>query len=162
VCGSATTYNVPTNGAVYVGQTAIVSGVVNGRVTVASDDDIVIAGPTSYVTPGDDVLGLVAKNDMVVAYYVPTDLAWSAATLTQTGQWTDWCHGGTIPAQAYACGKRGTMDFTGSTATNGGGSMSMFTRRNYNYDTNLLYLQPPWFPTVEDAYTVVLSREVKP
>ena len=54
------------------------------------------------------------------------------------------------------------MDFTGSTATNGGGSMSMFTRRNYNSDTNLLYLQPPWFPTVEDAYTVVLSREVKP
>jgi hypothetical protein len=23
-----------------------------------------------------------------------------------------------------------------------------------------VYLPPPWFPTIQDAYTVVLSREV--
>jgi hypothetical protein len=54
------------------------------------------------------------------------------------------------------------MDFTGSTATKNGGSMAMFDYRNYNYDQSLLYLQPPWFPTVEDAYTVILSRELTP
>jgi hypothetical protein len=157
-CGAAVSHPVPANGAIYTEETAIVSGTVNGRVTVASNDDIVIGGSTSYVQTGDDVLGLVAKNDMVVAYYVPTDLAWRAATLAQSGRWTDWCG---APGGG-GCNSHGTMDFTGSTATANGGSMSMFNTRNYNYDQSLLYLQPPWFPTVEDAYTVILSRELKP
>jgi hypothetical protein len=157
-CGSATTYNVPTNGAIYVEQSAVVSGQVNGRVTVASNNNIVIGGDISYVQSGDDVLGLVAKNNMIVAYYTSTGtLNWRAATIAQSGQWTDYCgYGGS------GCGSHGTMNFTGSTATKNGGSMSMFTTRNYNYDSSLLYLQPPWFPTVEDAYTVVMSRELAP
>jgi hypothetical protein len=52
------------------------------------------------------------------------------------------------------------MTFTGSTATHGGGSMSLFNSRVYQYDQTLVYLPPPWFPTVQDAYTIVLSREV--
>ena len=157
VCGAATTYNVPANGAVYVNQTAIVSGTVNGRVTVASNNNIVIGNTISYAVPGDDVLGLVAKNNMVVALYVPSVFTWQAATIAQSGKWTDWCgYGGS------SCGSKTSMTFTGSTATKQGGSMSMFNTRTYNYDPNLLYLQPPWFPTVEDAYTVVISRELKP
>ena len=50
--------------------------------------------------------------------------------------------------------------FTGSTATYGGGSMGLFNSRVYQYDSTLVYLPPPWFPTIQDAYTVVLSREV--
>ncbi len=50
----------------------------------------------------------------------------------------------------------------GSTATNQGGYMSMFTARVYDYDSTLLYLPPPWFPALEDAYTVKLFREVTP
>jgi len=38
----------------------------------------------------------------------------------------------------------------------------MFVTRNYNYDSTLLYLPPPWFPTVDDAYQVAMFREVKP
>ena len=60
------------------------------------------------------------------------------------------------------CGTHGTMTFTGSTATNGGGSMSMFNTRVYNYDTNLLWLTPPWFPTVDKPYTVLMQREITP
>ena len=52
------------------------------------------------------------------------------------------------------------MTFMGSTATAQGGQMSMFDTRNYNYDDSLLYLQPPWFPTIGDAYTVLLFREL--
>jgi prepilin-type N-terminal cleavage/methylation domain-containing protein len=57
-------------------------------------------------------------------------------------------------------GSRTSMTFTGSTATYGGGSMSLFGTRVYQYDSSLLYLPPPWFPTLQDAYTIVLSREV--
>ena len=52
------------------------------------------------------------------------------------------------------------MNFTGSTATDLGGFMNMFATRNYNYDTTLMYLQPPWFPVVESAYTVLVFREL--
>ncbi len=52
------------------------------------------------------------------------------------------------------------MTFTGSTATNLGGYMAQFRTRVYQYDATLAYLQPPWFPTVEEAYTVQLFREL--
>ena len=46
------------------------------------------------------------------------------------------------------------MTFTGSTATLPGGVMDMFANRSYNYDSTLQYLQPPWFPTLPQAYTM--------
>ena len=61
------------------------------------------------------------------------------------------------------------MTFTGSTATYGGtyngttsgGYMSMFnTARVYEYDETLLYLQPPWFPTLGDSLTMLMFREL--
>ena len=38
--------------------------------------------------------------------------------------------------------------------------MGLFKTRVYQYDDTLLYLQPPWFPTIADAYTVTLTREL--
>ena len=32
----------------------------------------------------------------------------------------------------------------------------MFNTRNYNYDSNLLFLSPPWFPNLSDSYTTLL------
>ena len=168
VCsGPITTYAVPSNGAIYVAQTAIVSnaaanGGVAGRVTVASNNNIIIGGDINPVTSGTDVLGLVAGNEMIVAYWVPTNLTWTAATISENGQWRSWNNDGS----------HGTMTFTGSTATHGGpdpqnpqsitgGSMSMFSTRVYQYDPTLLYLQPPWFPTIGDALTTLMFRELK-
>jgi hypothetical protein len=152
VCTTTSTVAVPANGAIYVNQSLVVMGRVKGRVTVASNVDVIIGGNISYVTPGVDVLGLVAKNEMIIAQWTPTILAWSAATIAQTGHWRSW----------NTDGSHSTMTFTGSTATNLGGYMGMFDFRNYNYDVNLLYLQPPYFPVVEDSYTVLLSRELAP
>src|SRR6202007_2898348 len=84
-CGTPTTYNVPQNGAVYSPQSVIVSGVVNGRVTVASNNNVVVSGNISYAQSGDDVLGLVAENNVYVAQWAPTNLSWRAATIAETG-----------------------------------------------------------------------------
>ena len=149
-CGSATTYTVPANGAVYTGQTAIVSGTVNGRVTVASANNIVIANTISYAVSSDDVLGLNAQNDVVIAEYTPSTLAWRAAVLAINGTWKTWSQSGS----------HSTMNLTGSAATASGGSMTMFNTRNYLYDDTLQYLSPPWYPTVEDAYTITIFREL--
>jgi len=154
-CATATTYDIPSNGAVYAAQTVIVSnatssGGVKGRVTVASSGDVIIADNIGPVAAGTDVLGLVASNDMLVASWVPTNLTWSAATIAQTGEWKS----------VGGSGTKGTMTFTGSTATALGGSMGMFDTRVYNYEPSLLYLQPPWFPLINDSLTTILFREL--
>ena len=157
-CASATTYNIPSNGAVFAAQTVIVSnattnGGVKGRVTVASADDVIIGNNIGPVTAGVDVLGLVAADDMFVATWVPYDLTWSAATIAQTGVWKSASNGGDS-------GSHGKMTFTGSTATASGGSMPLFDTRVYNYEPSLVYLQPPWFPLINDSLTTVLFREL--
>ena len=93
-----------------------------------------------------------ATNDtsMLVASWVPTNLTWSAATIAQTGEWKS----------VGGSGTKGTMTFTGSTATALGGSMGMFDTRVYNYEPSLLYLQPPWFPLINDSLTTILFREL--
>ncbi len=53
------------------------------------------------------------------------------------------------------------MTFRGMAATDDGGSFAgMFDVRDYGYDESFLWLPPPWFPVVEDAYTVLFFREL--
>jgi len=133
---------------------------VGGRVTVASNQDIIVGGNIGYVADGKDVLGLIAKNNIYVAEWAPTNVTWRGALLAENGQrsqspdacvvhgvYTSGCHGG-------------TMTFSGSTASYNSPYMDMFTTRNYNYDATLLYLQPPWFPVLAQAYTTVLYRNL--
>jgi hypothetical protein len=155
-CGTATTYGVPTNGAIYANQSVIVSwpsaaSTVNGRVTVASNGNVVVGGNIANAQAGDDVLGLIAKNEMIVAQWAPCPLSWQAATVAQTGAWRS-------ASSSELCNK--TATFTGSAATAQGGYMTQYRTRVYNYDSTLSYLQPPWFPTIDYAYTVLLFREL--
>jgi hypothetical protein len=155
--------NVPNNGAIYVGQPVIVSGIVNGRVTIGGASDIYVGGNLTYQTDGDDVLGLVASRNLIVAQWVPTVLTWRAATIAQSGTWRSYGYDPVTNTneQDYVGNfKLTSATFTGSTAVYAGASMSLFNSRVYQYDQTLLYLPPPWFPTVQDAYTIVLEREV--
>jgi hypothetical protein len=148
---------IPANGAIYVVQDVIVQdatsgGGVRGRVTVASNDDIVVGNDISFVTSGEDVLGLVAKNNVYIAKYTPDPLTWSAGVIAQTGTWQ---------ARDWTGTKKSLMTFRGMAATDDGGSFAgMFTNRDYGYDDSFQWLPPPWFPVVEDAYTVLFFREL--
>jgi hypothetical protein len=162
-CGAAATLSIPANGAIYVGQSVIVSGIVNGRVTVGSAVDIYPGNNLTYAQPGDDVLGLVASHSIIVPQWAPTNLSWRAATIAQSGTFRSYGFDGQLnqaETEFVGNGARTSMTFTGSTATYGGGSMGLFQTRTYQYDSTLLYLPPPWFPTLQDAYTIVLSREL--
>ena len=162
VCGTATNYPVPANGAIYAEQTAVIAGgssscdgltnanCVNGRVTVASNQDIVVGDDLGHVQDGDDVLGLIARNDVIIAQWAPSTTWWRAAVVAQYGR-----------RHSYSSdGSHTLATFTGSVASNLGPYMDMFQNRVYNYDPNLMYLQPPWFPTINYAYTVLLFREL--
>jgi hypothetical protein len=157
-CGTSTIVDVPTNGAVYSGQDVIVAGTVKGQVTVASAHDIVVGGNIDYASTGvdvtrttnTDVLGLMAEKELLVPMWAPTNLTWRAATLAVEQLWRSVSTTGTL----------GTMTFYGSTAANQGGYMNQYATRFYNYDPTLAYLQPPYFPVLEDAYTILLQREI--
>ena len=159
ICSAYSPSNVlaPPNGAIYAYQDVIVrdapsAGGVRGRFTIASSDDIIVADNIHFVTSGQDVLGLVAKNNVYIAKYTPDPLTWSAGVIAQTGTWSarDW----TSPLKSL-------MTFRGMSATADGGSFAgMFATRDYGYDASFLWLPPPWFPVVEDAYTVLFFREL--
>ena len=159
VCTAASPSNrpVPANGAIYVVQDVIVrdapsAGGVHGRVTVASNDDIIVGDNIHFVASGQDVLGLVAKNNVYIAKYTPDPLTWSAGVIAQTGTWQ---------ARSWSSPLKSLMTFRGMAATDDGGSFAgMFTTRDYGYDPSFEWLPPPWFPVVEDAYTVLFFREL--
>ena len=154
-CTFTTMLQVPRNGAVYVDGDAIVSGTVRGRVTVASKSDVVVGDNLFYATPGVDVIGLMAKEgDVMVPAWAPRDLEWWSATLAVEQQWRS--PQGFLPTEA----SHNRIRFVGSTATFDGGGMNQYEFRDYEYDPNLLFLQPPYFPVLEDAYTIELLREV--
>jgi hypothetical protein len=151
-CTAYLTRNVPSIGAVYATQAVIVRGTLKGRVTIVSNDNIVIADNISYTNGQQDVLGLIAERNIYIAQYVPNTITWRAAVIARTGAYKLWdCNGST---------KNGTYTHVGAVATYGGGCMSAFTTRVYTYDDNLKFLQPPFFPVLEEAYRILRFREV--
>ncbi len=174
------TVAMPVNGAIYSDQTVIIAGgtssclsggnaggptgshvaltnagCVKGRVSVASGADMVVADDTGYVTPGVDVLGLLANNNFYIASWLPanSNLNWSAASLAENGSWGQ--------PSGITAGHLGTMYHEGSIAQlKMGNGMTQFDTRYYNYDPNLQYLQPPWFPTLPNNYQVLLYRDL--
>jgi len=62
------------------------------------------------------------------------------------------------------------MNFYGSTAVYGSSPCyssdcaiifsDFFNTRNYNYDANLLFVQPPYWPSLGNAFTILVQRQL--
>jgi hypothetical protein len=164
--------NVPANGAMYFEQSVIISdgsavkdtcnpqvagprpSVLNGRVTVATRGNVYIGGNISYASPGDDVLGLIAGNEVIIAKYTPSVLTWRAASLAQNGQWRTYL--------SSPDGNHSSMTYIGSQTTSDGGYASMFSTRTYQYDDTLRSQRPPLYPILEGSWETYYWREVLP
>jgi len=151
-CGTATSYTMPSNGAIFGEQSLLVSGTVHGRVTVVSAQDIVIADNIVYADYTNDILGLIGNHDVLVPNYAPQTLEWHSAVIAQTGA-----------RKAYTNnGDHQTLNFYGSVTSYGSPSMTMFLTRNYNPEPSLAYLSPPWFPVLNNQLQILVEREVSP
>lgn len=199
-------YNgVPQVGAIYTGKDAIInwpsdisgftstdlagktSGQVNGRFTLASGQDIIIAGDDHYASesspngigsPDDDVLGLISSGNIWLAKYAPNQLFWRAATVALNGDWSDYC-------ADHGCDRTNSsqMTFVGTLAYSGeslmqNGSDGYDTDRVYRIADNgsmtacpvtasdcadfdaLKFLVPPNFPVINGMETTILFHEV--
>jgi Tfp pilus assembly protein PilX len=148
---------IPSNGAIYTGQDAIISwpstingysspsqdgsqtSKVNGRVTVASGGDIMIGGDIHYASepasdgiggPDDDVLGLIAKGNIWLPKYAPPNLWWRAATMAMTGICSDYNCTNVGPDR----GPTSSMTFVGTSAyTNPTGCIQYYDGAYHGY-----------------------------
>ncbi|HWB21713.1 MAG TPA: hypothetical protein VG652_02365 [Gaiellaceae bacterium] len=176
-CTFVQTYTLSPGGEdIYTTEDVIVSGVVNGQVTVytagggkasAGDGsyafgDVVIGGNISYLASGSDVLGAVATKNVIIACWEPDNpLSWRAATMSLNGRWESDYDGTLSPDPVCNAANKSAMTFTGSTATFKGGSMGGFNTRTYNYDPTLRYLPPPDYPQIPAALKVMYEREIR-
>lgn len=80
------TTTTPTSGYFYSEKDVWVNGTVKGSVVVGSDDDIIIAGNINYSERSEEnIIGLVAKKDVLIPYESPNNLEINACMMAQTG-----------------------------------------------------------------------------
>ncbi|MCX6779891.1 MAG: hypothetical protein NT034_01790 [Candidatus Magasanikbacteria bacterium] len=150
--GTATTYNMPTNGYIYVEDTVWVDGTVNGRATVgvATGKNIIINDDILYsAKDGNHVLGLIASQNILIPRNSPDDLEIDAALLAQNGAAQRYYYSGNVKTTNGIW----TWSWSGS-----GGTTSGYINTNSTYDANLTYGPPPGFP-VGSQYNLISWEE---
>lgn len=154
---SVEVFDIPENGLIFIEDDVWVDGIVDtARVTIASanlssdviETDIYINNDIRYThTDGQEIIGLIAENDISVGFYSENDLRIDAALLAQKGR-VGRDHYSTPSSYNW----RNAITIYGSIATNQRYGFSWtdgtgYTNRNLFFDNNLLYTPPPFFPT---------------
>jgi type II secretory pathway pseudopilin PulG len=155
-CNGACLSNYPIvdNGVIFVENNAWVEGDINGKRITLVAADLLGGGNQADIYIGisnknlryaaydcNNMLGLVAQKDVVVLNDSPDDFIVDAALLAQTG----------FVGIIGGMGGKSSLTFNGAISSylqtyfqNGN---SGFADRTYNFNNNLLYCPPPYFPT---------------
>ncbi len=179
-CLSMTNYTIPNNGVVFVANNLWLEGTIsNKRVSLVaaelSDEPGYTGGGKSVFLGmdnllytnfnGNDIIGVIAQKDVEIIRNSLTNLTIDGALLAKEGR---------VGRVAYTSNKS-TITVNGSIATNvrygfayvgndyncGGGVFvgDGYCFRNLNFDNNLLYFPPPYFPT-GTQYSIDLWEEL--
>ncbi len=153
-----------------------IDGTVNGRSTVvaarfpidSNSMNVWISGNIRYDDyDGSTSLGIIAQNDLYFVRDIPESFQVDAALVAQKGR---------VMRHAYGsgCGDSSSHNIKNSLTVNGtiisfeksywnwthsGTFYSGFTTRNINYDPNLLYYPPPYFPTTGEYEFISWKEE---
>lgn len=153
-------YTIPDNGIIFVENNAWVEGTINNKkvTIVAANQDIYIGMNNLLYTnfDGRDIIGIIAKNNISVVANSLNNLTIDGALLAQSGR---------VGRNRYSSSyDKSTITVNGSIATNirygfaytdGTG----YDNRILNFDNNLLYYPPPYFPT-GSQYSIDLWEEI--
>jgi len=155
------TYTIPTNGSVYVEDNVWIEGILGNssdhkRLTVVAADMSLSPGKTIYVGKnnltyfsynGDDMLGLLAQNNIEIIRKSQDNLRIDGSLMAKSGR---------VGRDTYLLDFPNSVTFYGSIVSNGrfnvGKSIISTIDTGYqnaylNFDNNLLYYPPPFFPT---------------
>lgn len=154
---------------------AFVSGTLDGEITVASQDSIIITGNTTYAggTTGNDILGLIADN--YVEIYHPVSGSGNnqsgalvnptihAAILTVKHSFRVQNHNrGNVLGTLTLFGAMGQL-YRGPVGTFNGVSTQTGYAKDYTYDQKLKYTSPPHFlDPVASAWGIKTWAECAP
>lgn len=170
------TYNISDNPIVFAEDNLWVEGTVRGRITVvsasfpiqSSQRDIWIRNNLAYTTyDGSDVLGLVSQDNIFFVRDVPNDFQVDAVLMAQKGKIIRHRYTNNSCSTNMIGSVKNSLTINGALInyyksywnfTNYLGLISGFTTRTINYDTNLLYTPPPYFPT-SGEYEFISWRE---
>ncbi len=158
---------LPSNGALFVeGGDLTISGVLNGRLSVGTNRDIIIPNNITYnsnprINPDStDTLGLISERDVIISQSAPQNLEINASIMALGDSFTveDWwqapakgtltVYGGLIQDER---GPVGTFNPSTNTKVSG------YTK-DYQYDSRLGTNPPPFYPSTGD-YVIVSWKE---
>jgi hypothetical protein len=154
-------YNVADKPIIFAEDDLWVEGTVKGKVTVAAvrfpiPNNAYIWIPNNIVYAaydGTNSLGLIAQTDIYFTKNIPNYFNVDAVLMAQKGTiirhgYFSWCGGssGAVKQQLTIYGS--VMSFYKSYWNFGSSPDSGFRVRVINYDANVLYVPPPYFPTL--------------
>ncbi len=164
-----TNYPMPANGAIYYSSTSNlnVSGIVSGTMTLGAPGDIYITDNILYNSDprtdpaSNDMLGLVAQNNVYVHPSAPSNLEIDAYIVAISNSFEVYDYAGAIKGDLSLYGgvtqaNRGTVG-TFNPVT--GQKASGYTK-DYEYDTRLENVAPAYFPVARDANGRLVYRKV--
>ncbi|MEJ2634406.1 MAG: hypothetical protein P8184_03830 [Calditrichia bacterium] len=148
--------DIAPTGVIYSSMDVRVKGVFNGQLTIYSnqnlwiDDDIVYADDPNTNPNSNDLLGLVAKQNVVISEngMNNNDVTIQSCIMAMDGSFT---------AENFSTRPiSGKIDFTGSIVQNKRGGVGTFSswsgsithgfNKYYRYDKRLEYMAPPYYP----------------
>ncbi len=160
-------YSIVNNGLIFVEDNVWLEGSIDSkRLTIVSANlsgggsqtDIYIGISNAHLRLAaydcDNMLGLIAQRDILVLHDCPSDFIVDAALLAQTGK----------VGIVDGMGGKYSLTFNGAIASYlqpyFQSGYSGFSDRTYNFNNNLLYCPPPYFPTGTE-YSIDLWEEVQ-
>ncbi len=168
------TYSFPSNGLIFLEDDVWVRGQIStARLTIGSGrfpnttstrSNIIVNGDLLYTNyDGQDVIGLIAQNNVTVGLVSDDDLRIDGALMAQNGRVGRYSYSQSACGSTRGRAKLTSYGMLGSntrpafyySATNG------YQERDYIYDANLLYGPPPSFPLTSDNYVQISWEEVK-
>lgn len=166
-------YNNPLNGLIFVEDNLWVDGMINtARITIAagkfpdnpsSRKSIFINKDLLYTNyDGQDVIGLIAQEDITVGMVSNDNLRIDAALMANNGRtgrhyYSNQCSPYHLRSLLTLYGMIGSNKRYGFAYTDNTG----YSTRTIRYDANLLYGPPPSFPLTSDKYTTISWDEIE-
>jgi hypothetical protein len=166
-------YAFPANHIIFVEDNLWIDGQINNaRLTIASakfpespttNTSITINNNLLYSnSDGQDTLALIAQKDINVGLNSSDHLTIDAALVAKNGRvgrfYYSWfCGSNYIRDTLTLFGMIATNQRYGFAFTDGTG----YENRDINYDGNLLYAPPPYFPLSSDQYQMISWKEIK-
>lgn len=163
-----TSMSLPANGALFVDNGKLtISGILNGRLTAGSTQDIIIPGSITYASDprtnssSTDMLGLISESDVLISHNASYDLEIDASimALSTSFMLEDYWNG---PAKGTLTVYGGIIqDERGPVGTFNGGTRTKASgySKNYTYDARMLTTPPPYYPTTKDYIPLAWQEE---